>query len=204
MKKLYILTLAILIIPLLLPAEEVKHAPKVLMIVAPHNFRDEEFQKPHDYFISKGYDVTVASTTTDSIKGMLGLKIKPDKLLSQIIPDSFDMVVMPGGSGAGVFFKDTTVTKILKSFENRHKIIAAICLSPVTLAKNGLLKGKRATAWPSLFTKRALKRNGAVYVNKPVVIDGNIITANGPKSALKFAKAIDSVFTIRKEVKNAE
>lgn len=194
----------LLAIPFFLLGNGTHKNANILMIVAPHNFRDEEFQKPYDYFLSKGYNVTIASTTTDSIKGMLGLKIKPDKRLNEIVPDSFDIVVMPGGSGAGVYFKDTTVSKILENFNARNKIIAAICLSPVTLAKNGILKGKKATVWSSPFTKKALEKNGAIYVNEPVVIDGNVITANGPKSALKFAKAIDSMFILKKEAKHVE
>lgn len=194
----------LLAIPFFLLGSGTHKNANILMIVAPHNFRDEEFKKPYDYFLSKGYNVTVASTTTDSIKGMLGLKIKPNKQLNEIVPDSFDIVVMPGGSGAGVYFKDTTVSKILENFNARNKIIAAICLSPVTLAKNGILKGKKATVWSSPFTKKALEKNGAIYVNEPVVIDGNVITANGPKSALKFAKAIDSMFIFKKEVEHVE
>ncbi|NIA22741.1 MAG: DJ-1 family protein [Proteobacteria bacterium] len=194
----------LLVIPIFIFGNESKKNVNILMIVAPHNFRDEEFQKPYDYFISRGYNVIVASTTTDSIKGMLGLKIKPNKLIGHIVPDSFDILVMPGGNGAGVFFRDTTVSMILKSFKEKKKIIAAICLSPVTLAKNGILKGKRATAWPSIFTKHELKKHGATYIDKPVVIDGNVITANGPRSALKFAKAIDSVYTHKKEVKDVK
>ncbi len=204
MRKSFFIMLFILISINLCSGEVVENRGNIIMIVAPENYRDEEFQIPYDYLKSRGYNVIVASRTTDSIVGMLGGKIKPDLLIENIIPDSFDVLVIPGGNGASVFFNDTLVKNIVLRFNSDDKIISAICLSPVTLAKFGILKGKNATVWPSVFTKGELEKYGAKYKNNNVVIDGNIITGDGPKSSLEFAKAIDSLIILKEEVDNVK
>jgi len=71
-----------------------------------------------------------------------------------------------------------------------------LCILPVILAKAGVLKGKKATVWSSLMDRvpvRILEENDAIYQEKSVVVDGKIITANGPAAAEEFAKAIVEV-----------
>src|SRR3989344_326100 len=75
------------------------------------------------------------------------------------------------------------------------KKLAAICIAPTILARAGVLKGKRATAWTSALNKKSidiLKENGAEYVDKPVVED-EIITANGPESAEEFGNVLKKI-----------
>ena len=66
------------------------------------------------------------------------------------------------------------------------EVVAAICASPaVVLAKHGLLKGRRAVAYPGF--EEGLKQAGAELVLENVVHDGNIITSRGPATAMEFA-----------------
>jgi len=67
-------------------------------------------------------------------------------------------------------------------------VLAAICLAPAILAKAGILKGKKATVWEGARNK--VVAGGAAYREGPVVIDGKIITANGPSAAAQFGKSI--------------
>jgi protease I len=82
------------------------------------------------------------------------------------------------------------LVRLVKNFHESRKIVAAICLSPVVLARAGILKGKKATYFESPDSFREIKGGGAVLVNKPVVVDGYIITANGSSAAQEFADAI--------------
>jgi len=72
---------------------------------------------------------------------------------------------------------------------------AAIGLSPVVLAKAGILKGIKATVYPDDKAIDELKKNGAGYKNKDVITSGSIITARNPESAKKFAEEICSFLT---------
>ena len=172
-----------------LPAQK-HHELKIAMIIAPDKFRDEELRVPLTAFKNAGFKVTVFSSKTSEITGMLGYKFTPDKKLSALNVNEFDAVVFVGGSGASVYWNDKRCHQICKSAVKQNKILAAICISPVTLANAGVLNGKKATVWPGVSKK--LTARGAIFTGKPVTIDGNIITANGPKAASKFATAIIS------------
>ncbi|MBW3001950.1 DJ-1/PfpI family protein [Candidatus Woesearchaeota archaeon] len=162
---------------------------KVLFVVAHDGFRDEECFEPKE--VLKDHEVIVASTDTSPAKGALGGTITPDMTIDDALNmiNEFDAVVFIGGPGANVYFDNPTAHKIAQNAKN---VLAAICIAPVTLAKAGVLEGKKATVWDDGQGTQAniLKENGANYVAEDVVVDGNLITANGPKAATKFGEAI--------------
>ena len=160
----------------------------IVMIIASSKFRDEEFKIPYDLFRAEGAKVVIASSSLRESVGMLGLKVRPEKLLSQIDIDSFDALILVGGIGATEYWNNKTVHRLLKEAFNKGKVIGAICISPVTLANAGILKGKRATVWPTEASR--LRAKGAIYTGKGVERDGDIITANGPQSASAFADEV--------------
>jgi protease I len=122
---------------------------------------------------------------------MLGATASPDILLRDINVSDFDGVVFIGGSGASQYWNDPVAYKVVNDAINRNKILAAICIAPVTLAKAGALKGKRATVWSS--ESGQLKAGGAIYTGKNVEKDGNIITAAGPFAAKEFGEELVKV-----------
>ena len=85
----------------------------------------------------------------------------------------------------------------LKREVKQNKVLAAICISPIILTKAGVLKGKKATVWSSPLDKswiKVLQESGqAIYQEEDVVVDGKIITANGPAAAGRFGQAIVEV-----------
>jgi len=174
---------------------------KVLMVIAYRNFRDEEYKLPRRLLESAGAKVVVASTKVGTAVGMLGLRAKVDIPLSKASAKGFDAVIFVGGSGTTALWGNKDALRLAREAAKRRKVLAAICLAPIILANAGVLRGKRATVWPSPDgrTVRMLKSKGAVYVNKPVVKSGNIITANGPKAALSFAREILKALTVRRK-----
>ena len=71
---------------------------------------------------------------------------------------------------------------------NRKKVLAAICIAPTILAKAGVLDGKRATVWNKEGNNsKILENHGAIFTDEMVIVDGKIITANGPDAAEGFA-----------------
>jgi len=182
-------------IPWALAQEEVVGMQKVVMIIAQENFRDEELSEPKEYLERNGIEVKVASTTLERVKGMLGLKVKPDILLSDINPRDFEAIIFVGGIGASQYWEDPVAHKLAQDALNANRIVAAICIAPVTLAKAGILKGKRATVWSS--ESDQLNEAGANYTGQPVEKDGNIITASGPFAARRFAEELVRVLQSR-------
>jgi len=165
-----------------------KKMKKVVMIIAYEGFRDEELLRPKEILERNGFEVAVASTSLGIAKGMLGAKIKPDILINDIDINEYSAVIFVGGLGASCYWNDPLAHKIAQDAYNKGKVVAAICIAPVTLAKAGLLSGKRATVWESESEK--LKEEKAVYTAKPVEKDGKIITASGPFAAEEFGRTI--------------
>jgi protease I len=160
----------------------------VVMIIASNMFRDEELNEPRKILEGQGVGVTIASTSLAPATGMLGTTVKPHKLLSEIKVENFDAIVFVGGQGAAEYWNNPTAHKLVEEALKQNKIVAAICIAPVTLAKAGILKGKRATVFPS--EKERLIKEGAIYTGKSVEKDGNIITAAGPEYAKRFGEEI--------------
>ncbi len=160
----------------------------VLMIVAHQNYRDEELEKPKEIIAAAGGKVVIASSALGEARGMLGGSIKPQLLLKDASPKSYDAVVFVGGVGASQYWNDPKALSLARQAYSDGKIVAAICIAPVTLANAGVLKGKKATVWPS--EKDKLISKGAEYTGAKVQTDGKIITADGPSSAAEFGQEI--------------
>jgi len=161
---------------------------KVAMIIAAKDFRDEELLKPKEILEAQGVKVVLVSTTKEEVRGMLGTKVKPDLLLSELKVDDYAAIVFVGGVGASQYWDDPLAHKICREALEQGKILGAICIAPVTLANSGVLLGRKATVFPT--EAERLKGKGAIYTGAKVEWDGNLITASGPEAAEDFGKAL--------------
>ncbi|MEM2899463.1 MAG: DJ-1/PfpI family protein [Thermoplasmata archaeon] len=167
---------------------------RILMIIAPRDFRDEELFEPKEIFEKAGHSVTVASTKTGTIKGMLGGTVNVSTTIDKIDMKDFDGLIFVGGMGTEELFENPRAHKLAKDASASSKPIGAICIAPSILAKSGVLKGKNATVWAGEKYKNILKESGAILKGEEVVRDGKIVTANGPKAAKKFATTFLTLF----------
>lgn len=161
-----------------------------ILVIAPENFRDEEFVITKNTLIENGAYVEVASVRKGIIKGMLGLEVNVNKTISEFSPSDFDCVVVIGGSGASSLLEYPDVINFVGSAYKMNKTIAGICLGPMILAKAGVLNGKKATVFETDDSLRIFNENNVTFLRKQVVVDGNIITSNNPKYAKEFADAL--------------
>lgn len=161
---------------------------KAVMIIPSREFRDEELMETKNILEKNSIEVKVASTTLEPIEGMLGAKARPDILITDIKVKDFAAIIFVGGSGASQYYDDPLAHKLAQEAVALNKIVAAICIAPVTLARAGILKGRRATV--SSYEAGDIKSEGANYTARAVEKDGNIITASGPTAAKAFAEAI--------------
>ncbi|MBN1822884.1 MAG: peptidylprolyl isomerase [Endomicrobiales bacterium] len=161
---------------------------KILIIVAPEKFRDHEYFVPREILSGAGAEVVTASLKKGGITGIEGGKATSDLLIDDINSADYDAVVYVGGGGAKVLFDNAKAQAVAKEMSEKGKLVSAICIAPVIIARSGVLKGKKATVFES--GKDDLINGGADYTGKPVEVDGQIITANGPKAARDFAEEI--------------
>jgi protease I len=166
---------------------------KVLMVIAKSKFRDEEYLEPRKTLESEGASITVASSSLDTAEGMLGLKVKPDILISDVKESDYDGIVFVGGGGAKEYFDSPVAHKLAQSFYSHGKLTSAICIAPAILANAGLLKEKKATSFPS--SEGMLKAKGAVFTGNGVESDGKIVTGVGPEAAKKFGEKLVEILS---------
>lgn len=161
---------------------------RVLMVIAPNIFRDEEYDHPKAVLEARGAEVTTASKAAGTCRGKLGMLAEATTALEGLDASGFDAVVFVGGGGAEVFFDDPAAHALARSALQAAKVLGAICIAPSVLAHAGLLQGVRATAFPS--QRDDLEARGAVWSEGPIEVDGAIVTANGPEAARAFGLTI--------------
>jgi 4-methyl-5(b-hydroxyethyl)-thiazole monophosphate biosynthesis len=135
-------------------------------------------------------DVTLAGLVSSIVEGAHGIKIVADKKISDIDPENFDAIILPGGNPGYINLSNSsTILKIVKDFDQKKKIIGAICGAPLVLVKAGILNNRIATCYPGLEKKLPKPREGKV------VIDNNIITSKSPGTAIEFALKIVEIIS---------
>lgn len=115
--------------------------------------------------------------------------------VNAILPDvdvnRYAGIFIVGGAGAMEFLDNEATYEVMQNFAKTGKPFGAICISTRILAKAGLLEGKKVTGWNGdNKLEEILKKAKAHYVKLPVVVDGNLITAEGPLAAQQFGSDI--------------
>lgn len=166
---------------------------KILMAVSFKDFQDEEYFIPKEVLEKAGFFIDTTSTKKGIAVGSQGGEAIIHITFDEIDWQNYEAVVFCGGSGMANELNNKDFHKLAEDFYKNNKIVAAICVAPAILANSGILENKKATVWSSTLDKsfvKILEENGAIYEDKLVVIDDNIITANGPDASEEFGKAI--------------
>ena len=166
---------------------------KVLMAVPPKQFRDEEFFEPKQILEAEGAAITVASTLVRMCYGTQGGTVQATLALADAKAEDFDALVICGGPSAPEFFwNDKKLAELASAMSAAGKVVAAISLSTVVLAKAKLLAGKSATVYFLPQALQELKTAGATYVTEPLIVHEKLILAEGPTESARFGQAISS------------
>jgi len=156
-----------------------------VMVPLANGFEEIEALTVVDVLRRAGIQAETIGIVGSVIEGSHGVRVMVDKRFNEIVPDEYDAIILPGGSpGYKNLARSNRLMEILKDFNEKNKLIGAICASPSILAKQGLLDDKKATIYPGNEKLLAYPRD------KPVVVDGNIITSQGPGTAIEFALKI--------------
>lgn len=140
-----------------------------------------------------GFACHGVSVQGEVVTGSHGIRAFADRLLGEVRPNDYDMVVLPGGlPGADTLRDNETVVAWVRDFATTDgKYVAAICAAPQVLAKAGVTKGRRLTSYPGEKYARLFADADYVDDNRQteecVVVDGNMITSRGPGTTLPFA-----------------
>ncbi len=164
---------------------------KVLMVIPHTQFRDEEFFEPKKILEDEGAKIVVASSSAKMCRGMKGGAAQADIAIADAKADDYAAVVLCGGSSVpDLFWNDKKLQELVSATAAAGKIVAAISLSTVVLAKAKLLAGREATVYWLPQAIQELQTAGAKYVEQSLLIQNNIILAEGPPDSQRFGQAI--------------
>ena len=142
-------------------------------------------------------DITITSAARSaSLRTAFGgFVITSESLISELDLTAYDGLAIPGGMEWAGFFDDALSADfgdVIKHFVTHNKPIAAVCVASASVANAGALAGKNATIYHSSTGKHKakLEEMGAMFVDKPVVKDGNITTSTGPGTAVEVALSL--------------
>ncbi len=144
-----------------------------------------------------GFEKEVVST--------FGVRVVVDELIENINVDDFDALAIPGGFEVFGYYKDAYNEKFLnliREFHSKGKIIASVCVGALPVGKSGILKNKSATTYhfQDGFRQKQLSEFGVNIINKPVVVEENIITSSCPETAIHVAFILLEKLTSKEEM----
>ncbi len=172
------------------------------VIITGTGYEDVEVIHPYYGLKGAGFNVDVATVGGLDVKGFWGVPLssllKPDKPVATDTLDekNYDVVVIPGGLVApDKLRQQKEVLTFIKAMYRSKKLIASICHGPWVLISSGILKGMKATCYPSMIDD--LTNAGAKYLDQEVVVDRNLITSRRPRDLSIFVKTIIDVLNQR-------
>jgi protease I len=159
---------------------------KVLIFVE-KDFEDAELMYPYYRFQEAGYTVEVVGPKADkTYKGKHGLTITSNLSAKDANIDDYVAIIIPGGYAPDHMRRNKALVKLAKEAFQKNRVVAAICHGPQLLIEADVLKGKKTTCFISVSTD--MKNAGATYLNKSVVVDGNLVTSRFPADLPDFCR----------------
>ena len=156
------------------------------LIISADNFEDTELLFPLYRLREEGVIVDIASIKRGKIKGKHGYEVEANMSLKEIIPDGYFLLVLPGGRAPEKLRREKEALEIARHFFRENKPVSAICHGPQILVSAGLLKGRRATCYRTVAGE--IRDAGAVYEDKEVVVDDNLVTSRQPGDLPAFMR----------------
>jgi protease I len=162
--------------------------PKTLLTFVDDVYEDLELWYPKLRLEESGYDTRLAGPELRSFTGKHGYPAKADLLIQDARSADFVGLLVPGGFMPDKLRRDPKVLSLTREFFEQGKLVAFICHGGWIPISARILKGRRATG--SLGIKDDLENAGAVWVDQPVVVDGNLISSRTPRDLAPFARAM--------------
>jgi protease I len=175
-------------------SDRVLTGKRVAMLVE-EEFEDRELTGPLEALRAAGAEVTLVGPTAGAaFKGKRGeADVKSDLAAGAARMTDFDALVIPGGHAPDKMRMRHAMVDLARDAMDAGKPVAAICHGPQLLISANALRGRTLTCWPSIAID--VKNAGGLYVDKPVVEDGNLITSRKPDDVPAFTDAIIRALT---------
>lgn len=158
------------------------------LILTANGVEDCELFYPYYRFKEENIAVDVASPEGEKILGEHGYSLEANLSFADAGAEDYDLLFLPGGRGPEKVRLQPEAAEITKRMCETDKIVTAICHGSQVLISADVVRGKRATCWPAL--RDDLQAAGAEYLDREVVVDGNLITSRYPPDLPAFCREI--------------
>jgi protease I len=161
---------------------------KILMFVG-DDYEDLELWYPRFRMIEAGYQVVVAGPLAgETYRGKHGYPCRSDAAIRDVTASDFDGLIVPGGFMPDKLRRDAKVLELVRQFHAAGKLVAAICHGGWIPISAGVYRGVRVTG--SLGIKDDLVNAGALWEDKPVVVDRHFVSSRKPDDFPDFCRAM--------------
>lgn len=157
--------------------ERLKKTERVAIITS-DKVEDIEFFYPYYRLSETGYTVDVITMDGGSFEGKHGIGLPDSLSISDVQPENYSLLYLPGGSAPSTLRKNDDVIAFVRSFAASGKPVAAICHGPQILVSAGLVQGKTLASWPEV--GKEIEDAGGTFTDEALQIDGQFITARYP------------------------
>src|SRR3990172_13274918 len=157
-----------------------------VLIISADRFEDTELLVPYYRLKEEGREVDRGSLRGGPIRGKHGYEVEANLAIDAVRPEQYGALVLPGGGAPATLREDKTVLAVVRHFFDAGKPVAAICHGPQILISAGLLRGRTATCYKTVAAE--MKEAGALYEDKEVVVDGNLVTSRQPSDLPVFLR----------------
>lgn len=131
----------------------------------------------------------IGSGTKKSYDSKEHYPMDTDASAAEVSAADFDAVVVPGGFAPDNMRLHPEMVNLVRDVHAEGRLVAAICHGGWMLVSAGVLKGgRRATGYAPI--RDDVQNAGGVWVDEPVVQDGNIITSRTPVDLPAFGAAL--------------
>jgi len=162
---------------------------KAVVAIVDDLYEDLELWYPLLRMEEEGWKVTIAGPEEGKLyHGKYGYPCTGDGAIEDINSNAYDVLLLPGGLAPDKLRRDPDVLRLTKEFNTQGKVIAFICHAGWIPVSAKIVEGKKVTS--TIGIKDDMENAGAIWVDEPTVIDGNLVSSRGPKDLPLFTKAI--------------
>src|SRR6266487_2155167 len=151
-------------------------------------YEDLELWYPRLRLEEAGYTTRLAGLDLKSFRGKNGYPAAAEALISEVNSADFLGLLVPGGFMPDKLRREPKVLSLTREFFEQGKLVAFICHGGWIPISAKIINGKRVTG--SLGIKDDLENAGGIWVNEPVVVDGNLISSRTPRDCAPFGAAM--------------
>ncbi|POR04122.1 glutamine amidotransferase [Alkalispirochaeta sphaeroplastigenens] len=154
-----------------------------------HDFEDLEFWYPTLRLQEAGHTVHIlGERPRETWQGKYGVPAESTHSFEEVSADDYDMLLVPGGWAPDKLRRFPAVLDLVRAMNDSGKIIGQICHAGWVLASAGILQGRTVTSTPGI--RDDMTNAGAIWVDKPVVVEGNLVSSRRPPDLPHYGKAL--------------